>query len=203
MCEMQLQASDHDDGMSFAEGSFGATLQPFPYAPPSHEAHLAHLSWIIRSLGNLPRAIRNRLDDSGGACNGSPIPLPKLPKLPQSVLRPLVVYLMLPDALLNDGPAASVQPTVQQQVSLGSPLSSAGKASTSSSSGRKGAFEARTEEGERGEGCESRLAVHGTGGSGPLRWHQQDDGRECKPVFNKDKAPSHMVESLPHQVRED
>ena len=85
---------------------------PQPSSSPQPQARLAHLRHIVRSLGNLPKAMRGGVRDD---LNASTV-CPPLPPPPCNLLRPLAESMLLPpDEQLGGGSALSQQqPTVQQ-----------------------------------------------------------------------------------------
>ena len=94
-----------------AQGGESGCGVPQPSSSARPQAHLAHLRRIVRSLGNLPKAMRGKGRDHDASASTA---CPPLPPLPPDLLRPLAVGLPPADALLGDGSTFSLQPTVQQ-----------------------------------------------------------------------------------------
>ena len=119
MCELEISV---DDVPLVAP-------EPPPAADP--RKRLSHLRHCIRCLHNLPRMVRQfrhqpeEEEEQGretSAARGGAVQdareeqaMAKFVSLPPFVIRPLAVYLLPPDAILDMArPAQSLQPTVQQ-----------------------------------------------------------------------------------------
>ena len=172
MHEMQLQ-----QGSGKGDGAFTQPLQQCQYQPwysspfgpeaayrresrccapqsssiPHPQARLAHLWRILRSLGNLPKAMRGEVTDASSAC-------PPLPPLPSGLLRPFAESMLLPpDELLGGGSSLSQQqPTVQQREQNSSVLQGRRDEGRVSEESAVGSEKRREEETRWGEGT-SRL----------------------------------------------
>ena len=131
MCELEIEA---DPVPEPPPPTAAAATTPPPVDP---RMRLAFLRSSVRQMRNLPKSIRSfgedvAEDEDDGAMDAGEHQgrqrekradadaaadcFPPLPPLPRGVIRPQAVYLLPPDALLDNArPAQSLQPTVQQQ----------------------------------------------------------------------------------------